>query len=308
MNFLTMEYFIAVAREKSITKAAVQLHITQQTLSAHIAMVEKELGCKLLLRHVPLELTYSGQVFLQYALDIHQKYQDMKQEFCDISGNQKGVLKIGVTFARGRALMPPLIEEFQREYPYIEIRIIEASNELLQRHLISGDVDIAIANFPESLPGIELTPYYWEEIVLLISDFLLKQLYSTKAEEILQELASGKLSLLSNCPFVLGIPDDIGGNVGRQILRRENLRPPIKAQSENIDTLLSLCVRGVGACFCPENLIKPALTEEELSRLHIIRISQEEKYQIRFGALKKNYQWSVISDFIKSAMEVPLKS
>ena len=64
MNFASMDYFIMVAREKSFTKAAQRLYITQQTLSAHIASIEKELGCSLFVRHVPLELTYAGQVFL----------------------------------------------------------------------------------------------------------------------------------------------------------------------------------------------------------------------------------------------------
>lgn len=45
MNFLTMEYFRAVAAKRNFTKAAEELHITQQTLSAHIASLEKELAC-----------------------------------------------------------------------------------------------------------------------------------------------------------------------------------------------------------------------------------------------------------------------
>ena len=44
----------------SFTRAADALHITQQTLSAHIAGIERELGCPLLIRHIPLELTYAG--------------------------------------------------------------------------------------------------------------------------------------------------------------------------------------------------------------------------------------------------------
>lgn len=63
MNFQTMEYFTAVVEKRSFTKAAESLHITQQTLSAHIANLEKELGCALLIRHIPLELTYAGKYF-----------------------------------------------------------------------------------------------------------------------------------------------------------------------------------------------------------------------------------------------------
>ncbi len=85
MNFSSMEYFAALARERNFTRAAEQLHITQQSLSTHIAGLEKELGCKLLIRHVPMELTYAGEVFLRYALSFQQKRTAMLHEFCDIS-------------------------------------------------------------------------------------------------------------------------------------------------------------------------------------------------------------------------------
>lgn len=47
MNFLTMEYFLSIAEHRNITKAAAELHITQQTLSAHLTALEKELDTKL---------------------------------------------------------------------------------------------------------------------------------------------------------------------------------------------------------------------------------------------------------------------
>ena len=72
MNFSSMDYFITVARERSFSRAAERLHITQQTLSAHIAGLEKELGTKLLVRSIPLELTYAGEVFLGYAVDLQR--------------------------------------------------------------------------------------------------------------------------------------------------------------------------------------------------------------------------------------------
>ena len=67
MNFSSFDYFLALARERSYTRAADALHITQQSLSAAIAALERELGCPLVVRRTPLELTYAGRVFLQYA-------------------------------------------------------------------------------------------------------------------------------------------------------------------------------------------------------------------------------------------------
>ena len=67
MNLVTMDYFVALAEEKSFTRAAERLHVTQQTLSAHIAQTERELGSRLVNRKVPLTLTFAGERFLEYA-------------------------------------------------------------------------------------------------------------------------------------------------------------------------------------------------------------------------------------------------
>lgn len=109
MNFHSLDYFLVLAREKNFTRAAEALHITQQSLSSHIAGLEKELGCTLLVRRTPLELTYAGRTFLRYAESIGQTRQAMEREFCDISENQKGELRVGIAYTRGRAIMPRLI-------------------------------------------------------------------------------------------------------------------------------------------------------------------------------------------------------
>ena len=141
MNFQSMEYFAAVAKNRSFTRAADALHITQQTLSAHIAGIERELGCPLLIRHIPLELTYAGEVFLRYATEFNTKYDCMLHEFGDILNNQTGKLRIGIAFTRGHAIMPELIAAFQKEYPGVDVELVESSNDVLQKYLLDGTID-----------------------------------------------------------------------------------------------------------------------------------------------------------------------
>ena len=163
MNFHSLDYFLVLAREKNFTRAAEALHITQQSLSSHIAGLEKELGCTLLVRRTPLELTYAGRTFLRYAESIGQTRQAMEREFCDISENQKGELRVGIAYTRGRTIMPRLIPAFQRQYPNVEITLLEGSNDAIQKALLSGD-----------LPGNEIQSPMAKVILggLLTSTFL----------------------------------------------------------------------------------------------------------------------------------------
>ena len=295
MNFKSIDYFLTVVQEQSITKAASLLHITQQTLSADIAALERELGHTLFLRRVPLQLTYAGEVFLRYAEEFQQSRRTMEREFSDISGSQKGILRVGVSFARGHALMPRLIAAFQQQYPQMEIHLVEAANHQLHQHLQDGIVDLAIANLPPSA-NILLRPFYRERWVLLVADKLLEQAYGTEKDPVLQRLLNGDYAPLARCPFAMGIPDDIGGSFGRQFLRQQRLQPPVKAQSENLDTLLDLCAMGIGACFAPDNLIPDAF-----SMLHRVQLPDSE-YQLYFGAKKDGYQWQMVDAFIETAL------
>ena len=115
MNLRSLEYFLIAAEELNFTRASERLFITQQALSAHIAGMEQELGSQLLLRRVPLELTYAGQVFLRYAQEIQRNLDSMDREFSDLAQAQAGVLRIGVSTTRSHAVMPLLIAPFQRQ-------------------------------------------------------------------------------------------------------------------------------------------------------------------------------------------------
>lgn len=101
MNFLSMKYFVVLAEERSFTKAAEKLHVTQQTLSAHVAGLEKESGAKLFIRHVPLELTDAGRVFYRYARIIRRNEMALERELTDAAGMGRGTLRIGVAPSRG---------------------------------------------------------------------------------------------------------------------------------------------------------------------------------------------------------------
>lgn len=215
MNFQSMEYFAAVAKNRSFTRAADALHITQQTLSAHIAGIERELGCPLLIRHIPLELTYAGEVFLRYATEFNTKYDCMLHEFGDILNNQTGKLQIGIAFTRGHAIMPELIAAFQKEYPGVDVELVESSNDVLQKYLLDGTIDLAIANFSVRIPGIILRDFYEEEMVLIVSTALLQNIYGKQTEAIIQEVSRHhRYSLLAPCPFLLNREHDLVGRTG----------------------------------------------------------------------------------------------
>ncbi len=305
MTFASLDYFIMVSQELSFTKAAQRLYITQQTLSSHIAALEKEVGCQLLVRHIPLELTYAGEVFLQYALEIQKKRSAMLRELGDIAHHEKGRLRIGISHTRGHTIMPEIITRFQQRYPLVQVQLIEATNDALHTKLQGGEVDLVIASyFQEGMQGVEFQDFYQEEVILLVADELLEQVYGLDKEAVLSRVRESEdLTALKDCPFVLNNQTDIAGRIERQLMLKADFLPVIRAESYNTETILDLCLRGVGACFCPENLIAPALNQEKnRKKLHLIRFGNQTQYMIRFGYLQQ-YRWSMIQNFIDMAKQ-----
>lgn len=77
--------------------------------------------------------------------------------------------------------------------------------------------------------------------------------------------------------------------------------PEVRAESSNVETLLELCARSVGACFCPENLARLLLAAQPRGRLEMLRMPDTMAYPISFGYAKRAYPWSVLADFIRIA-------
>lgn len=302
MNFSSMEYFTVLAQERNFTRAAQRLHITQQSLSSHIAGMEKELGSQLLVRRVPLELTYAGEVMLKYAAGFQKFFNDMQREFCDISQKQKGILRVGAASTRGQMILPETIALFQESYPNISVELTEGSNGALHQKLLKGTIDLAIADFPENLPGISLVDFYREESVLVIEKGLFAKCFPFCAEECERRLLAGDYGALKECPFVLGGIEDIDGRIGRDVLKRAGIDDPlVTATSHNVGMLLRLSLCGVGACVCPQKIVQSALTPQQLDSVWLFPLGEETGSCIQFGYPAQSYQWSVIERFIACA-------
>lgn len=300
MNFLTMKYFLMLAEEKNFTKAAEKLHITQQTLSAHIAALEKETGTKLFIRHVPLELTDSGEVFLRYARMFARNELALKRELSDMSGHFQGVLRIGIAPARGQVMLPSVIDRFQQKYPYCGIHLFEMDNENIWNALKRDEIDVAMARLPGEMPGISHRPWMKEEIVLLMAKKLADALWGKKGASLFvhpEERRKGLSFHFADCPFLLNSEGDIAGALARKLFRDAGFNPRMAMESENMGTMLRVCLLGRGAYFCPGNLADSLLSPDEKEKLYIMHFA-EGQYELSFGYQTDAHRWKMIEKWI----------
>lgn len=260
MNLLPMRYFLTVVELESISKAAARLHITQQTLSAHMAALEKELSCRLFQRRPEFQLTYAGEVFLRYCKQYDSLMASMKEEFADIAENRGGVVKIGIAHTRGKILLPEVIARYRGELPDMQVHICEATNDVLLPMLLKDEIDLMVGNFSLDIPELTGEELFSEEICMLYSPLLCGP----------GEAAPRDLAALADYPFLLCDDTDLLGRVGRVMLDAAHIVPEIAAKSSNLETLLRLCVMGCGVCFCTDYLAAGILPEAERDKLVIL--------------------------------------
>lgn len=301
MNLQSMDYMITTAQEKSITRAAAKLHITQQTLSAHIAAVEQELGCQLFVRHQPLEITYAGEEFLRYAEAIQQQIQGLRRTFDEIAGEEKGLLKVGVTDNRDRIVLLPIVVRFQQDHPKIELKVIEAPNETLIQKLSKGELDVCISDFATRQSGIHQMNLYRERVVFVVDKMLFGRVYGEKADEVMEAVQrKADYRPLQICPLLFGHEEDISGRFSRRVIETFERRPVVRVEAENMAFVLGLCAHGLGGCFCPEIIVRNTLTPRQMENMLVLTLGPAAEYTIRIGW--KN-PWKVIDAFVAAAQQ-----
>ena len=109
------EYFLAIVKERSISKAADRLYLSQPYLSQYLAKLEANLGVTLLDRsHTPLRLTPAGEVFHAYLERQNFLDQQLVSDLRDLKDKRRPVLHIGVSPWRGSTLLPDVLPEFTK--------------------------------------------------------------------------------------------------------------------------------------------------------------------------------------------------
>lgn len=115
-------YFIEVAKQKSFTKAAKALHLSQPTISKVVKNLEDELNIELIDRSGKgIELTIAGEVFLNEGKKIIGMIEDLSSLLDDMKDLKKGKIIIGIPNLIGYLYFPPILKAFRDLYPNITI-------------------------------------------------------------------------------------------------------------------------------------------------------------------------------------------
>lgn len=145
MENRVLKYFLIVAREENITKAAEILHISQPALSRQLMQLEKELGAKLFIRGKRnITLTDEGMYLRQKAQEIIDLTEKTEQEFANGLTSLSGVISIGAGETAASSYLADLIHEFSTQYPDVRFEIVAGNADGTKERLDKGLLDIGV--------------------------------------------------------------------------------------------------------------------------------------------------------------------
>jgi DNA-binding transcriptional LysR family regulator len=145
MELRHLRYFVAIAEERSFTRAAERLWVAQPGLSTQIRRLEAELGVQLFDRHTRgVDLTDAGELFLERARATLAAAEEAFSTGRDLEAGVVGTVRLGIATAPGCRLVLSLLETFGRDRPDVEVTVSESYGGTLLRDLRDGRLDALI--------------------------------------------------------------------------------------------------------------------------------------------------------------------
>jgi DNA-binding transcriptional LysR family regulator len=157
MELRHLRYFVAVAEEQNVSRAAKRLYVSQPPLSRQIRDLENDLGVTLFERSAKaIRLTAAGRVFLLEARAVLQRADDAVAFTKAVAHRKRTHIRVGYSFYAAAELLPRALLAFQRTNPGVSVDLSAMPTQEMFQGLRSGDLDLALLRYmsPENFQGL----------------------------------------------------------------------------------------------------------------------------------------------------------
>ncbi|MED4583309.1 LysR family transcriptional regulator [Brevibacillus choshinensis] len=259
MDIRQLQYFVEVAKQKSFTKAANTMHVSQPSISKMMKALEEELGVVLLDRaERKMELTDAGELVYDHATKVLQLMDSLSSSIGEVRNMERGRVKMGMMPTVGSFLLPNVIAMFKKGYPGIDIEMKEYSAKLLEVHVEQGSIDVGLTVLPADTDKFDAVPLQAEDLVAIVH-----------REHWLAERASVSLAELREEAFILFTEEYAIHDVVKQACVRSGFEPRVAYMSSLWDFVGELVATQLGISLVPRSIVRRLNNSE----LRIVDIS-----------------------------------
>jgi len=294
MELRSIQYFVQVADEGSITRTADKIGIAQPALTRHIKQLESELGTQLLTR-LPrgVRLTTSGRDFLDHARTIMLEVTRASEHVRSKAQAPRGRVVMGTSPTLAPLLLPRCLARARQQCPSVTLKVVEGFSPQLLDALLTGRLDLAVMTNPPRTTALSLMPLCSEPLVVIAPPGV----RGTRNAFSLAEL--------SGTPFII--------TVGLRTLVEQQLAAfgvalSVEAEVDSVEAIRRLLVSGVGMSIMPVSAFHDELRAGQVvaypvedANLHRILILARPVAEARSAAIEE------IGHIVRSEMADLLK-
>ena len=310
--FVWKKYVYEVYKERSFTKAAQNLYISQPSLSARIKKIEEIIGEPLFDRSTtPLQLTEGGKVYIEAAEEITQIEQRVENYINDLAGLKTGNLAVGASTLFAAYVVPSLITQFNQKFPDVHIQLIEGNTAELEEMLGSNALDFVIDNYHYDSILYNKELYCEENILLAVpKHFAVNEelgMYQLSYKNIKnknylnQKYPAVPLGRFADLPFIMLTQGNDTRTRGDRLCRNVGFKPNIVLEFNQQSTAYMASSTQLGATFISDILVSQLPTFENL--VYYKLDGEEAKRKVFFYYKTHKYKTRVMEEFVRMMHE-----
>ncbi len=259
MDLDRLKGFVETAREKSFTRAAEKLYLTQPAVSLQVKALEDELGEALFERRgKQILLTEAGRLLFARAEAILEMADRIRQDMADIGQLRTGRLSIGTSDTNCAYVLPPAVKAFRQAHPGVEIRLTDRMSPEVVRLVLEGAVDFGLATLPVTEPRVRTRPLFIREDVAISS--ATHRLASAKTVD-LHSLADCAMLMLERGSTSRGLMD--------RMFAAEGLQPYVIMELGSIEVIKRFVEIGLGTAVVPEVSVRDEVRSGRLTAIRV---------------------------------------
>jgi DNA-binding transcriptional LysR family regulator len=245
MDIANLQAFISVAEFGSFSEASEHLYLTQPAISKRIAALEHELDTRLFDRvGRQIQLTEAGQALLPRAQKILLEIEDSRRVVQNLSNTVGGVLRFGTSHHIGLHRLPPVLRQYSKAFPEVELDIQFMDSEEACRAVEHGDLEMAIVTLPLSPQELLNTEHIWTD----------KLRVSVGSTHPLAKKRNINLTDLSEHKAILPARGTFTREIIEQAFAEKDLELDISLASNYLETIKMLVSVGLGWSILPEQM------------------------------------------------------
>lgn len=283
MNFQQLNVFLTLAQTRNFSETGRLLNLSQPTVTQTLKGLEAQLSTRLMKRSThAVELTEAGELFLPYAQQMVQLWEEAQIRISKLEKRLRGTLKMGSSMTTSEVILPSLMGHYHRRYPQVQIKVTVNNSERLLAELEEGKLDLAIIEAPLTSKKLCIQPFTKDELVCILSathpvppgmehadSLTLEQL--AELPLIMRERGSGTRLALEEALHQAGI------SVQRLLIQLE---------LNSSDAIKELVQQGLGAAVISKQLIQKELELGLLRQLPIIPVPIERYFYYAYRPQK----------------------